>query len=143
MKNKFVFYLNLFVGIGALIFLLSLFFVFGFKNGFGDSFKIIFSALPFCGIIYLVLYLCAWVHYRLLVVFLGKAVKERQLGVVRFGTLIFVGVVEVLLLLSLLQMNSTYSIIVLFIPPLALVSLGIVFLVEKVLGSGLSARTIR
>lgn len=134
MKNKFISYLNFFVGIGALVFLLSLFLVFGFKNGFGGSFKIIFSALPLCGITYLVLYLCAWVHYRLLSVFLGKAVTERQLNTVRVGTLAFVGVVEVLLLLSLLQMNSTYSIIILFIPPLALVSLFIVFWIAKILG---------
>jgi len=139
MKNKFIFYLNFFVGVGALVFLLGLFLTFGFKNGFDGLPRIIFSALPLLGMIYLVLYFCAWVHYRLLIVFLGKGVKERQVGAVQFGSLVFVVVVEILLLLSLLQMNSTYSIIALFIPLLALVSFIIVFVSAKILGSKPSA----
>lgn len=134
MKNKFIFFLNLFVGVGAFLFLFGLFLVGGFKHGFLFSFRLIPVSLPLCGMIYLVLYFCAWVHYRLLVVFLGRKAKEIQLDTVRFGTLGYIGVAEVFILATLPHINSTYSLIVIYFPPLAFVSFIIIFAIAKILG---------
>src|ERR1035441_7580973 len=121
-KHKFIFYLTLFIGVEAVLFLLGLFLAGGVKNGFIVSFQLIPTAFPLCGMIFLVLYFFAWVHYRLLVVFLGREAKERQLDAVRFGTLGLTGFFEVFALATLPHANSTYSLIVFYIPPLALVT---------------------
>lgn len=119
------------VGIGALLYLLELFLVEGYKNGFGDSLHLVFVALPACGMIFLVIYFFAWVHYRLLLISFRNNLNERVLGVARLGTFVLAGLVELFILTTLFQINSTYSLVVLYIPPMAFLSFIVIFLIAK------------
>ncbi len=130
-KFKIITPLTQIIGIGALLYLLELFLVEGYKNGFGDSFHIVFVTLPACGMIFLVIYFFAWVHYQLLLVSFRNNLNERLLGVARLGTFVLVGLVELFILITLFQINSTYSLVVLYIPPMAFLSFIVVFLIAK------------
>jgi hypothetical protein len=95
--------------------------------------RIIWGSLEYWAINQLVICVFAWVHFRILMDMLGNSAKERQLNTVRYGTLVFVVMIEIFSL-SILLAKPIPLLIIYYTVPFTVISFVIVLLLTKILG---------
>ncbi len=139
MSNKrFYFYLTFVVALGALFFIWFYLQRYGrfMERGAVDPWQMIRHVLPFCGLANLAVYVLSLLHLQVLLMVLGKDLKERQLQAARGGTLLFALLVETAFLVQIPRMGPDLMVGVAYtLPPLAVLVFLVVLLAAKALGS--------
>lgn len=136
--KRFYFYLTFIVFLGASFFLW--FYLQRYERimerGAATPWQMIRHVLPFCGLVNLAVYVLSLLHLQLLLLVLGKGLKDRQLQASRGGTLLFAFLMETAFLVQIPKMGPDLLVGIAYtIPPLAALAFLVVLLAVKTLGS--------
>jgi hypothetical protein len=138
MTNKrFVFYLTLIVitGIPLFLWLYLLRYERFIRGGPVAPLEMVWRALPFCGLAQSAVYVLSWLNFHLLLLALGKNLKERQVPIARFGTLGFALLIETAFLIQVRNMGPGFLVDIAYtIPPLAFAIFLVVLSAAKLSG---------
>jgi len=126
--------LGLFVLIEVLFLMCCLLVRTGYRSGFDHFGPLLMSSMWFGVFLYVLIYLSAVIHDLLLMKVMGGLEKPNRRDVSKWRTYGFVLLTGVFMLVTFSSVNSTYALVFLYIPLLALVSFFTNLLLLKITG---------